>query len=187
MKVERVRPDPQPAHSCELLVLKAMLVYEDTDCGLRAKLALEHLPEEFKVPDQCGIKFWRRDLLSLPWLREQAAQDAGDANVIIVSIEGQGPVPGEIKDWLNRWLHHKGNGRCALGYIASEQSIGKGKTNPTMEYVQRIAEAGNAIFFWGIESFNPVRRGGAHAVDDGLENENSPGFPEQEGAIAILQ
>jgi hypothetical protein len=142
-----------PACKHELTVSKVMLVYEDTDTGVRAKLALKHLPQELSLADGCTITLWRQDLLSLPWLREQAALDAGDADLILISIGGNDDTPGEIKDWLSRWLQHRGSDPCALGILTAKNS--SHTENPIMSYVRCVADFANAIFFCRIE---PVSR-----------------------------
>jgi hypothetical protein len=149
MKPHSFHLKQRPAERYELNVSKVMLVYEDTDAGVRAKLALEHLPPEVKLTDACSITFWRQDLLSLPWLREQAALGAGDADLILISIAGNDDTPGEIKDWLSRWLHHRGSNPCVLGILTTENS--SDTENPIMSYVKCVADFANAIFFCGTE------------------------------------
>lgn len=147
MKLHSFEFNPDHADNAELAVLKVMLVYEDTDAGLRAKLALEHLPRELKLAKDFSITFWRQDLLSLPWLREQAALEACDADAIIISIDETANTPEEVKDWLNRWLHHKGGDDCALGVLVDERSFRNGTTCPGVTYLRAIAETAKANFF----------------------------------------
>jgi hypothetical protein len=151
MKPHSFQINHGPAHSSQLIVREVMLVYEDTNAGLRAKLALEYLPQELKLVDDCSVTFWRQDLLSLPGLREQAALKACDADVIVIAIDDPSDTPEEIKDWLQRWLHHKGGGPSAVGILAGRELIGIPAENQPVGYIRTIAEAANAIFFCLIE------------------------------------
>jgi hypothetical protein len=154
MKPHAFELNPNHADNTELAVLKVMLVYEDTDAGLRAKLALEHLPRELRLAENFRTTFWRKDLLSLPWLREQAALEACDADAILISMDERADTPGEVKDWLNRWLHHKGSDGCALGILVDEQSFRDGEACPGITYLREFAQTAKAIFFAVFTSSN---------------------------------
>lgn len=152
MKSQTFQPESQALSKNDLLIRKAVLVYSDTEAGLRAKQRLEHLPGHMKITARSEIKFWRHDLLSLPWLREQAAVDGSDASLIIISVDAPGETPGEVADWMKRWLEHKGTSACAVILLVPASCLGKHGQHPTANFARRIAEKANAMFFCLIEA-----------------------------------
>jgi hypothetical protein len=94
-------------------------------------------------------KLWRRDLLRAEWLREQAAKEAAAADVIIVSMHGEEKdLPGEVTDWLTRWMGHKTDRPCALGVLL-DGSAAQRPASPITRYLQGVAQAAGADLLWG--------------------------------------
>jgi len=125
-----------------------MLLYEDAETGLRAKLSLAVVQKDRSLETGFRTKLWRRDLLRAEWLREQAAKEAAAADVIIVSMHGEQDLPGEVMDWLTRWLEHKTDRPCALGVLL-DGSPSQRQASPITTYLQGVAAAAGADLLWG--------------------------------------
>lgn len=128
--------------------VNVMLLYEDAETGLRAKLSLAVVQEHGFLKTGFRTKLWRRDLLRAEWLREQAAKEAAAADVIIVSMHGEQDLPGEVTDWLTRWLEHKTDRPCALGVLL-DGSAARCHTNPITRYLEGVAAEAGADLLWG--------------------------------------
>ena len=128
--------------------VNVMLLYEDAETGLRAKLSLAVVQKEGLLETGFRTKLWRRDLLRAEWLREQAAKEAAAADVIIMSMHGEQDLPGEVTDWLTRWIEHKTDRPCALGVLL-DGSASQRHANPITRYLQGVAEAAGADLLWG--------------------------------------
>ena len=130
-------------------VVNVMLLYEDAETGLRAKLSLAVVQKRGLLETGFRTKLWRRDLLRAEWLREQAAKEAAAADVIIVSMHGEEQdLPGEVTDWLTRWMGHKTDRPCALGVLL-DGSAAKRPASPITRYLQGVAQAAGADLLWG--------------------------------------
>src|SRR5215472_3328939 len=81
--------------------LKVLLLYEDAETGLRAKRSVAALYGQGDLDAGVETRLWRLDLLSTAWLREQAAAEAVDADVIIVSLHGDDELPEAMREWLS--------------------------------------------------------------------------------------
>lgn len=46
-------------------------------------------------------RFWRFDMLSDPELAAWTADDAREADILLVATEGSGPLPALVEEWLN--------------------------------------------------------------------------------------
>ncbi len=139
------------------LALKAVIVYEDTETGLRAKRALANLPGQQSPGTGFNTRLWRRDLLKPMWLREQAALDAATAHIVIVSVHGREPLPDEIRQWLCAWATRRTTQPCALGILLDAAIAGQARTYPSAGYIQTIAQTAGADLFWGFcESLTPA-------------------------------
>src|SRR4051812_35770764 len=99
--------------------LKIMLVYEDTETGLRGKRSLDLLPLS-PSESPFTIKLWRWDLFRDPWLREQAGLEASRADIILLCAHGQQELPEAVRDWLKRWLILGEEHPYALGLLLDE-------------------------------------------------------------------
>jgi hypothetical protein len=126
-----------------------LILYEDLGTGLRAKHALDLLPDHFPADARCSTKLWRLELLSDPLLAEQAALEAAAADVIIMSVHGRRELPAEARRWLNGWLAHKEPRPYALGVLLDSREVNQGSENPVIRYMEQVACAAGADLFYG--------------------------------------
>jgi hypothetical protein len=129
--------------------LNVMLLYEDAETGLRAKLSLAVVQERGLLETGFRTKLWRRDLLRTSGLCEQAAIEAAAADVIILSLHGHEGLPDEVTDWLSRWLAHKTDRPCALGVLLDAPLAAQGRVDPVANYLKRVAAVAGADLLWG--------------------------------------
>ncbi len=128
--------------------LEVMILYEDAGTALRARRLLERLPGRLRAEVGLNTKLWRLDLLGEPLLKEQAAVEAGAADVIILSIHSELPV--SARDWLGRWLAHKENRPCAFGVLLDPEASASGATDPpAVAFVKQVTEEAGADLFCG--------------------------------------
>lgn len=102
----------------------------------------DHLESDFNLSN----KLWSFDLLRSPKIREFAARDTAEADMIIISAHGEGDLPEEIKAWLQRWLQRKKNDDGALvALVDNHPSSGDGC--PALTYLEQIASKAGMDFF----------------------------------------
>lgn len=130
-------------------VLNALIVYEDSDTGLRAKRCLDLLPANFRLEPQITIRLYRIDLLHASLLREQAAIEAAAADVVIVSLHGGTELNPVVGRWMERWLHLKEDRPYALGLLLDPKPASKGNTDPVIGHVQSLFQSTSVDIFYG--------------------------------------
>jgi hypothetical protein len=126
-----------------------MILYEDFGTGLRAKRSLDLLPDHLRANAKLTTKLWRTQLLADPLLSEQAAREGAAADVIILSLHGQGTLPAEVQAWLSSWLRHKHRRPYALGVLLDPEAVNHGSDNPVVGYLQQLAATARVDLFYG--------------------------------------
>ncbi len=132
-----------------LTALDVLIAYEDLATALRAKRALDLLPEKFRGDTELSTRLWRVDLLTDAFLRERAAIEAAAADVIILSLHGGKGLPESVSGWLGRWLRHKEDRPYAIGLLLDLELAGADGGNAAIVSVEQMAEAGHADLFYG--------------------------------------
>src|ERR1041384_5188943 len=89
--------------------LNVVIAYEDFETGKRAKKTCDFLAQN--LGDDCRLshQMWKFDVLGIPKLREMAAKDAAQADMVIISCHGSNELPIELKAWIELWLAEKSN------------------------------------------------------------------------------
>ncbi len=126
-----------------------LLLYEDLGTALRAKHSLDLLPGQLGAAAGLDTRLWRLDLLGEPLLAEQAAIEAAEADVIVLSLHGRTALRAEVCHWLSRWLDRKEDRAYALAAFLDPEPSQPGSDNPVVAYLKRVAEAANADLFFG--------------------------------------
>jgi len=129
--------------------LDVIILYEDFGTGLRAKRSLDLLPGHLRANAKLSTRLWRTELLSDPFLCEQAAREAAAADVVILSMHGQGALPVEVQAWLSCWLRHKEKRPYALGVLLDPAEVKQGGENAVVGYMQRLAATAQVDLFYG--------------------------------------
>jgi hypothetical protein len=122
--------------------LEVVLLYEDLGTALRAKHSLEMLRDQFVAGAGLAIKVWRLDLLAVPLLAEQAANEAAAADVIVLSLHGRDALRAEVKDWLRRWLDRKEPRAYALAALLDPEPNFSRTESPVTAYLKEAAQEG---------------------------------------------
>ena len=84
-----------------------VIAYEDFETGKNAKKTYDFLVEHLGHECEFNNQMWKFDVLALPKLKEIAARDAAEADIIIIAAHGTCELPSEVKSWIDRWLREK--------------------------------------------------------------------------------
>jgi hypothetical protein len=133
-----------------------LMVYEDSETGLRAKRSLLGLQALGLAASSMRTRLWRRELLSAELLRQQAAREAVASDVIIISLHGDQPVPQEVAQWLDCWLERKAERPYALGVLLDKASTSPAGSHPLVAHFRKVAERGRAEFLEGFCETAPM-------------------------------
>ncbi len=100
-----------------------VIAYEDFETGKHAKKTYDFLVEHLGQDCQFSNQMWKFDILSIPKLREMAASDAAQADIIIVSCHGASELPRHVVEWLDSWTSAKGNALALVALFDSEPQV----------------------------------------------------------------
>jgi hypothetical protein len=123
-----------------------VIAYEDFDTGKHAKKTYDFLVENLGRECQFTNQMWKFDVLSIPKLREMAANDAVMADIIIISCHGSDELPEPVQAWIESWMAEKGsaNALVALFDCPHEDFL---KTRRIRNYLAEVAEKAGMEFF----------------------------------------
>jgi len=131
----------------ERRAIKAVILYEGTSTGQRAMITCKRLIRRLGQDFEFETSLWNFDVLCLPVLKQMAAQDAADANLVIIATHGQRVLPREVRFWLKSWLSQKREGiRALVALLASAGGESTGKSY-LLDYLQEAAQNANIDFF----------------------------------------
>lgn len=120
-----------------------VIAYEDLETGKHGKktfdLLVEHLSEECSFNNQ----MWKFDVLSVPKLREMAAKDAADADIIIISTHGKSDLPDDVKAWIEQGLAGKPRAIALVALFDRDDYV----NNPARSYLAGMAQRAHIDFF----------------------------------------
>ena len=138
-----------PLTSADLEVnptFNVLIAYEDFESGKHAKRTYDFLLQNLGHECHFDHQMWKFDVLSIPKLREMAAKDAVEADIVMISSHGGESLPDVVKDWIEGWLPEKINAIAlvALFDCAQEKVV---HTRPIRSYLAEVARRGGMGFF----------------------------------------
>ena len=155
----RTVPHWEPKFPFDLVV-----AYEDTSTRNRALLLYDHLSEQLADDYDFQCTWWKFDHLCSHSLREQAADAAAAANMVIVSVRSGYALPPMAKIWIDTWLSQKEIRKSALVALLGEPRHAERMTLPVAGYLQRIARKAKMDFF--IHGFENESEPVEYSADD---------------------
>jgi hypothetical protein len=126
-------------------VFKVLIAYEDFETGKHAKRTYDFLAENLGHECHLTNQMWKFDVLSIPKLREIAARDAAEADIIMVSSYGL-EFPQHVTNWVESWLM-EGTSSLALVALFEKPEPAAHSSSPAREYLAGVARRGRMEFF----------------------------------------
>ena len=121
-------------------------VYEDFSTGTQAKRAFDFLVANLTQEWQVTSQMWKFGLLRIPELGALAAEDAMLADLIIVSCNGDGELPADVRTWIEMSLGTKAEA-VALVALLDCPSGQVQRAQITQACLERIAQRAHMEFF----------------------------------------
>lgn len=134
-------------------LLKIILVHENLIAGIAALAVLRRLVAQLEA--ELEIKsgawhvdsnVWKFEMLRDPELRVQAAAEAAEADMIIISV-GNAGLPASVRDWLESALPMKDGRPAALVALLDRGNAASGEPPRSGAYLRRLAERYGLDFF----------------------------------------
>jgi hypothetical protein len=133
-------------------VLNAFVLYENVATGLSAKYLLERMTLELGLEVDLSERLWKYDAVRDPLLKTEAMHQAENSDVVIVSANGGGEPPKEVKSWLREWIDHRTGKPCALMFWDDARDASPSATTNeaaagAAPYWREMAHATNLEFY----------------------------------------
>lgn len=143
--------DPSVPRSSRLQVL---LAYENSDSGLRARIAFERIANRLELEEDFDLALWSLNLLSEPAFLNEAVADAVKADILFLSLHGRNELTAAARIWLERWVAAKGDAPCALAVSLDPGAAESPAGERTLELVRAAAvPAGVDVFLHQDDGF----------------------------------
>ncbi len=141
----------------EQAALKVVILFEDLETGARAKSLLDRLKDPMGIDREVELCLWKFDLLRQPGMKRQAARDAVEAPLIVLSSHGRGEWPLEVKDWIAEWRLVELEHPAALVVLLDGPPGLREADHPMLAYLLGIAkDDGVELFYKFCEPPPPV-------------------------------
>ncbi len=145
--------------------LRVVICYEDFESGVRAMDMYQRLLESGS--SNCPLKIWKIEPLGIPQLLTDAIQDAASADMIILSVRGDRPLPYEALPWLESLRNDGNGGEKAIVFLVDPKECGSAAAVLASGYLERLAAKSGLRFFTPTET-SPVSS--SNQSDTGFRN-----------------
>jgi hypothetical protein len=146
--------------------VKVLMMYEDLAAGNRAMRVFDSLMQHCGKEISFHTDMWKFDTLRCASISELAAQDARNADIIIISAHGSEELPEELKSWFGHWTNPRSVHPTALVALLDHAAGFLPEFDPAQKYLEQIArQAGMDFVSMFIEQDDnelPIR----HAMSD---------------------
>lgn len=124
-------------------VFNVIIAYEDFESGMHAKKTYDFLTANLGHDFVVNNQMWKFDVLSIPKLREMAACDAAEADIIIISSHGGSELPVPVRAWIDAWL----NKECGAIALVALFDRGPEQAEGVRRYLAEVAKRAGLEFF----------------------------------------
>lgn len=144
----------RPSHSRRPAALQVVICYEDFDSGVRAMDLYQRVIET--NAGEFGLKIWKMEPLGIPAALGSAVNDANRADLIIVSVRGNRPLPYEALAWMEGWRKNLTRQEQAIVFIVDPEERQSASALLAARYIESLAASAGLKYFAALES-NPIR------------------------------
>ena len=127
------------------VLLKIVLVYSDVESARLGSEVTTSLRKELGRRFQVVQSVWKTELLKSPGLRNLAADEARESNVVIVAASEEVPLPDELREWFDLWRNR--NREVPGAFVALlHQEVGNGD-RAVVQGLREMAKEAHMEFF----------------------------------------
>jgi hypothetical protein len=140
------------------VALKMLVVYSDRTSAEIGDAVAKHLSRSLGGEFEVVQTSWNTELLRNPKLRELAAQDALQSDIVIVSTSEARTVPAELNSWIEMWSGQRTEGPAALVALLGRNEMVRHRDDRVRRSLRQAARRAHMDFFCHTESVAPKSR-----------------------------
>jgi hypothetical protein len=115
------------------------MMYEDLTAGNRVMRVFDSLVHHCGRDLAFSSDMWKFDTLRCPAIAKLAAQDARQADIVIISAHGSEELPEELKSWLHQWIGRGPAHPAALVALLDHAAGLLAQFDPALSYLAQTA------------------------------------------------
>lgn len=128
-------------------VFQVVAAYDDLPSRNRALHLYHRIEMQLGRDYLFECSWWRFDHLCESLLREQAADEAAKANMIILSLRDAPDLPQGPRAWIDSWLPRRGVQKAALVALVAGQGPREESKAPLLPSIENVAREAQMDFF----------------------------------------
>jgi len=129
------------------MIFKIVIVHENLPAALRGKELADRLAASFSFEIATEVDYWKFDWLNWSPFREQAAEAATRADIVIFSTANNDMPPLGIQTWIESWLPGKQTAWSAVVALVSGGRAIPIDARRLSRYLQELAAKAKIDFF----------------------------------------
>jgi hypothetical protein len=133
---------------------KIVVAYEDAAACERAMTVCGQIDEMCGGKVQNASVLFSFGLFGRAQSFKQAAAEAAEADMIIISARGVNELPDSMTDWIETWPRREQAGQAALVFIVDLEYVTNGTQRRLAGYLQRLAGQLGLDFFCNHDHWN---------------------------------
>ncbi|MBI5386001.1 MAG: hypothetical protein HZA90_15095 [Verrucomicrobia bacterium] len=126
--------------------LNVLMVYEDLATGHRVMRVFDALQHRFHKAIQFHTDMWKLDILSCPSMGRMAAQDARDADLILVSVHSPELLPEAVQNWFKHGVAQRGRNHGTLIALLSTNHSETAQVTEPYAFLEHVASEARMDF-----------------------------------------
>ena len=143
-----------------------VVAYEDYACGLRGLELHQRILARWADKVDFRLIIWKFEPLGVPSLLTKAIQDALSADLIVISLGGNHPLPAEATRWISG-LRQKTVKETALALLVDAEHQSTSHAAQALALLSEVASCSGMPFFSSMQS--PSQRPRLHPSFSGNE------------------
>lgn len=129
------------------VLLRAVVLYEDSVVGNRALAMLNSVARGVATPGRLVCSLWKFHFLEQPAFLEAAGADAQRADIVLIALPDAAELPLVVDRWMSSWLAGERRAPKALVAFSGGPSGAPGALPTMLSTLRDAARVGRMDFF----------------------------------------
>jgi len=143
-----------PEHAAGASPLRALILYDERKSGFRAKEVFDRLTGRSDGHLRFDLALYRFDLLARRSAAAEALAEASRADLLVVALRHQQPLPRTVGAWLETWAGSHARGHQALVGLPDRGPVNPSRQTPAVAALRACAARHGVTFLcpWDVDT-----------------------------------